>query len=250
VIAAAGSPARDIAIPLFVTSVTAERYGVGGFGGGPAAGLPIYNLDGGLLAVSAGDGTAWRIRYALDRLLSRAASGAMPASIGVTVQAIDQRLSEAFGTAGLAIVDVAPGGPAAAAGVEPGDVMIGVGEPPNDRDGDLAAMLAALPPGSPVRLSLRRGGRDLSATVTPSFAYEAPALARPPADAPRADALFAGEALAAASVPPDAAVVLINGRAVGSAAQAARDLRRSKGAALALLEHRGRRFFAAIEITR
>jgi hypothetical protein len=71
-------------------------------------------------------------------------------------------------------------------------------------------------------------------------------VAMPP-DGPLAHALFEREALAAASVPPDAVVRMIDGSTVSSAAEATRELRRIKGAAIVLLEHRGRRFLTAIE---
>jgi hypothetical protein len=43
---------------------------------------------------------------------------------------------------------------------------------------------------------------------------------------------------------------MINGRSVSSPEQAARDLQRVRGAATVLLEHRGQRFFAAIDTGR
>jgi hypothetical protein len=59
--------------------------------------------------------------------------------------------------------------------------------------------------------------------------------------------VFDPKALAAASVPPDAVVMMINGRAVTSPAQAARLLRPITDATVALLDHRGQRFFARID---
>lgn len=250
VIAAARTASEDVAIPLFITTVTAERYGVGGIGEGPAPGLPIYNLDGALLAVSAGNGTAWRIRHALDRLLPRAATASLPSSIGVAVQILTGDLAEAFATTGLAIVDVAPGSPAAAAGLEPGDVIVGVGAVASDSSA-LATALAALPPEVPARLSLRRGRRESAVTVTPAFAHELAALARPSpaADGLPALSLFGADALAAADVPSDALAIMVNGRRA-AAALTPRDARRGTGAALVLFEHRGQRFFARVGGTR
>jgi hypothetical protein len=248
VVGAARSHATDVAIPLFVTSASGERYGIGGIAQSAPPGLPIYDLDGGLLAVSAGDGTAWRIRYALDRLLSQAAAASLPSSIGIAFQVIGEPLAAAMGTTGLAIVDVAPGGPADAAGVAIGDVITRIGATSAKGGGALPTELAALPAGTPVELSLRRGRRDLTVSVTPAFAHEMATLAAgPPTAAPRADVVFVATALAAASVPADATVMMINGRPVTSAAQAAREVRRISGAAVTLLDHRGRRFFASID---
>jgi hypothetical protein len=77
------------------------------------------------------------------------------------------------------------------------------------------------------------------------------ALAGRPAPAgPSARRLFAPAALSAAGVPPEAMILMINGRSVSSPEQAARDLQRVRGAATVLLEHRGQRFFAAIDTGR
>jgi membrane-associated protease RseP (regulator of RpoE activity) len=244
VVGAARSPSIDVAVPVFITSVSAERYGVGAIAQS-APGLPIYNLDGGLLAVSAGDGTAWRIRFALDRLLAQAATAALPSSIGIAFQPIAEPLAAAMGSPGLAITDVAPGGPADDAGIEIGDVITRIGTTSTAGGADLAA---ALPAGAPVEVSLRRGRRDLTVSVTPVFAHEMAARAPgPPPVGPRAGVVFDPKALAAASVPPDAVVMMINGRAVTSPAQAARLLRPITDATVALLDHRGQRFFARID---
>jgi YD repeat-containing protein len=234
VVGAARSNTRDVAIPLFITSVTAHAYGLGGSSNTAPPGLPIYDVDGRLLAVSAGDGTAWRIRYALDRLLAQAATGGLPSAIAVTYQVIDEPLAPAFGATGLAIVDVAPGGPADAAGVHIGDVITAIGPEPA-AGGDLTSALAALRPGTPVPMSLRRAGKDLAVTVTPALAHEMVAIESDPSPAagPPAHTLFPREALAAAAVPATATVI--------------RELRPVKGITILLLEHRGRRFFAAIE---
>jgi hypothetical protein len=248
VVGAARSPSVDMAIPLFITSVTAERYGLSGIAQSTPPGLPIYHLDGGLLAVSAGDGTAWRIRYALDRLLSQAAATALPSSIGIAFQVIGEPLAAAMGATGLAIVAVAPGGPGDAAGVEIGDVITRIGAASTAAGAELATALASLPVGLPVPISLRRGRGDLAVSVTPAFAHELAALAPDSTAAgPRAGVVFDPRALAPASVPADAVVVMIHGRPVSSAAQAARLLRPISGPVVALLDVRGRRFFASID---
>ena len=252
VVGAARSNTTDVAVPLFITSVAAERYGVSGMAHSAPPGLPIYDLEGGLLGVSAGDGTVWRIRYALDRLLSQAATTSLPSSIGVTFQVIRDPLAAAIGTTGLAIVDVAPGGPADVAGLQIGDVLTRVGSAPTADRGDLTSALAALPAGTPVPLVVRRGLRDITVIATPAFAHDMAALTSraTTASGPRAGVLFETRALDAASVPVDAVVMRINGRTVTSTPQATRQLRQIKGSALALLEHRGRRFFASIETGR
>ena len=247
VVGAARWGAEDVAIPVFITAVTAERYGVGGNGADPPAGLPIYNLDGGLLAVSAGNGIAWRIRHVLDRLLPRAATGSLPSSIGIAYQVIGERLADAFDATGLAVVDVAPGGPADAAGVQIGDVIVAIGDV-KEAGGNLVPALTALPAAEAVDLSLRRGRRVVTVTVTPAFAHDVMTLEPAfPAPRPSARELFDHDALTAAGIAGDAAVLMIDGRRVDSGASTARLQRTLKRPALLLLEHRGRRFFATVD---
>jgi hypothetical protein len=250
VVAAARSSSADVAIPVFITTVTADRYGLGGIGANPPPGLPIYDLDGGLLAISAGDGVAWRIRHVLDRLLPSAAAGALPSSIGVAYQVIDERLAEAFGTSGLAIVDIAAGGPADAAGLEIGDAIVEVGDVKGAAS-ELAAALSERPATVPLELSLRRDRRIVNVTVTPAFAHDVMTLPRATIDTgPAASTLFERDALMAAGIPVDAIVLTIGGRSVASGAPATRRQRSSDGPALVLLEHRGRRFFARVDVGR
>ena len=250
VVGAARSSTASVAIPIFITAVTAERYGLGGIGANPPPGLPIYDLDGGLLAVSAGDGFAWRIRHVLDRLLPRAATGALPSSIGVTYQVIDERLAEAFGASGLAVVDIAAGGPADAAGVEIGDVIVGVGDA-RGAGSELATALAGRTAATPVELSLQRNRKIITVTVTPGFAHEMMTLPRATtATGPAARELFERDTLTAAGISGDAVVLRIDGRSAASAAASARRPRPSKGPALVLLDDRGRRFFATMDLAR
>lgn len=250
-VAAAQWNGREVAVPVFISSVSFDRYGIGGTVASLAAGLPIYNLDGELLAISSGDGSAWRIRHALNRLLPAAAAGVMPASTGIAFQVVDVALAGAFGGIGLAVISVVADGPADVAGLHAGDLITGIDGAPSDAGGDLAAAMAALPVGAPVSLSILRGGTPLSIAVTPAPAYEVAALARRPAPSgPVARRLFAPAALSAAAVPPEAVVLMINGLGVTSPEQAARDLQRLRGAATVLLEHRGQKFFAAIDTGR
>lgn len=68
---------------------------------------------------------------------------------------------------GLAVVNVAPGSIAAAAGLRPGDVVIGAGGKPIAHPGDLTALARSVPPGAWLPLEIRRGGGVK--TVTAKF---------------------------------------------------------------------------------
>ena len=89
--------------------------------------------------------------------------------IGVEAQAISPTIAESFklgSTRGALIAGVLRGGPADKGGVKPGDVLLEVqGKPVSDPAGMLN-LIAALPPGQPAKLRLKRQGQDVDATIT------------------------------------------------------------------------------------
>ncbi len=90
--------------------------------------------------------------------------------LGVTVQEVNQSLAENFGLpapAGALVSSVQKSGPGAAAGLEPGDVILKFNGETLARSSDLPPKVAALKPGAPVTLEVWRDGKSktLSATV-------------------------------------------------------------------------------------
>ena len=89
--------------------------------------------------------------------------------IGVEVQEITPALAESFklpSARGALIAGVLRGGPADKAGVRPGDVLVEVeGKPVSDPTAMLN-LVAALAPGQPAKMKLKRQERELEATVT------------------------------------------------------------------------------------
>ncbi|HLG06442.1 MAG TPA: trypsin-like peptidase domain-containing protein [Gemmatimonadales bacterium] len=67
--------------------------------------------------------------------------------------------------AGAKVVAVSPGGPAAQAGLEPGDVVRAVGSAPVRSAADLQAAIADHSPGDRVQLTVVRYGRPLAPTI-------------------------------------------------------------------------------------
>jgi S1-C subfamily serine protease len=67
--------------------------------------------------------------------------------------------------AGMGVVSVVPGGPAAAAGIQPGDVITAVNSTPVHQAADLAAALAALDPGQKAGITLTTA-QSATRTVT------------------------------------------------------------------------------------
>ncbi|MGH9373201.1 MAG: hypothetical protein ACRD15_16895 [Vicinamibacterales bacterium] len=55
--------------------------------------------------------------------------------------------------------------------------------------------------------------------------------------------------LSAASVPPDARVLAVNGRPASTRADTIREIRRRVPVTVLYLQHQGRRFFAALSAT-
>ena len=89
--------------------------------------------------------------------------------IGVEAQAISPAVAESFKlgpTRGALIAGVLRGGPADKAGVKPGDVLLEVqGRPVADPTGMLN-LIAALAPGQPAKVKLKRHGQDVDTTIT------------------------------------------------------------------------------------
>ncbi|HEX7907982.1 MAG TPA: trypsin-like peptidase domain-containing protein [Paraburkholderia sp.] len=104
-----------------------------------------------------------------------------PGGLGVEVQDVGAGLAVAFGLprpAGALINSVAPGTPAAASGLKPGDVILQIGDKTIDRSAELGAAAAELPPGTKTTLRLVRNRKPMTATVMIGAAAESP-QARP-----------------------------------------------------------------------
>jgi serine protease Do len=89
--------------------------------------------------------------------------------LGATIGPVTPELAQEFkvpDTSGALVEDVAPGGPAAKAGLKPGDVIRKFnGRTVNDSS-DLLALTAGSNPGTPVTLEILRNGQPQRVTVT------------------------------------------------------------------------------------
>jgi len=88
--------------------------------------------------------------------------------IGVEVQEITPTLAESFklgGQRGALIAGVLRGGPADKAGIKPGDVLVEVQGKPVADPTAMLNLIAALPPGAPAKMKLKRQGQDVDATI-------------------------------------------------------------------------------------
>lgn len=96
--------------------------------------------------------------------------------IGVEPNELSAELAESFGLGkgeearalrGVIITGVLQSGPAAQAGIKPGDVVMAVGGQPVGNVSELLSRVAALKPGAPADFALRRGREDVTIKVTP-----------------------------------------------------------------------------------
>jgi serine protease Do len=81
--------------------------------------------------------------------------------LGVTIQSVDQSLAESFGLkkpAGALVNTVEKGGPAAQAGLEPGDVILAINGGEIINSAELPAVVAAMAAGERARLDIWRNG--------------------------------------------------------------------------------------------
>jgi serine protease Do len=88
--------------------------------------------------------------------------------IGVTIQDVNSQLAESFGLdrpRGALVSSVEKDGPAAKAGLQPGDVILAVNGHPIERYGELSGAIAAMKPGTDVPLQVWRGGKQQTVNV-------------------------------------------------------------------------------------
>lgn len=90
------------------------------------------------------------------------------AYLGVAYTPLTPAIREQLGVAterGAVVTGVAPDSPAADAGLEPGDVIVGVGGEDVGAESDLARLIRQHAPGDTVPLTVQRGSRELAVEV-------------------------------------------------------------------------------------
>ena len=89
--------------------------------------------------------------------------------LGIAVQEVDQSLADSFRLPrpeGALVNSVEDGGPAAKAGLQPGDVILQINGVHIDRSGDLPEQVADIKPGTTVPLQVMRQGKPVTLSVT------------------------------------------------------------------------------------
>jgi len=125
----------------------------------------IYSRTGGSLGIGFAI-PASSARMVMEQIVS---NGAVTRGwIGVEAQEITPELADSFRMAageGALIAGVLRGSPAERAGVKPGDVLTGVQGKPVKDPGAMLNLVAALQPGKPATLQIRRQQKQLELTV-------------------------------------------------------------------------------------
>ncbi|MCL6507675.1 MAG: Do family serine endopeptidase [Bryobacteraceae bacterium] len=89
--------------------------------------------------------------------------------LGVIIQPVDPKVAKAFGlkeARGALVGDVTSDGPAAKAGIQKGDVIVGVNDQRVEDNRDLQLKIASTPPGTRVNLRVIRDGKEITIPVT------------------------------------------------------------------------------------
>jgi S1-C subfamily serine protease len=143
------------------------------------SGAPLLDADGRVIGINSqlatgGDQASQRVAFAIpidtaDSVLSRVDKQAALKVAYLGVSAAPSR-SRAAAVVGL----VAPGSPAAAAGLRRGDMIQRIDTTPVDSISDVLAIVATRSPGQPVSLEVRRGRRRSTLQVTLGSRTEPP----------------------------------------------------------------------------
>jgi serine protease Do len=249
------------------------------------SGGPLFNMNGEVIGINSqiysrsggyqGLSFAIPIEVAMNVEKQIVANGKVQrGKLGVSIQEIDQSLADTFGLAkpaGALVSSVEKGSPAAKAGLEPGDVILGVDGKTVSAAGELPAAIATKQPGEHARLHVWRKGqnRDIDVQVG-VFADEKIASAEQPAndksrlgvavreltpeEQRRADVKGgvlveqAGGPAARAGIRPGDIIVSVNGQPIASPEQLRGIIAKSGKKAAILLERGDSRLFVPVEL--
>ncbi len=253
-------------VPFIQTDVAVNPGNSGGplfDAGGAVVGInsQIYSQTGGYMGLS----FAIPIDVALSVKDQIVATGKVSrAQLGVTVQELNQSLADSFKLPqpeGALVASLVPGGAAAKAGLQPGDVILAYNGQPITASGDLPALVGMAKPGDRASIDIWRNGKKETLSATLSGATEKVAAAAGQENAPRGKLGVAvrplspeesrqanlnggllvegaGGAAARSGIEPGDIIVAVNGTRITSAA----DLQKLVGEAgkqLAVLVQRG-----------
>ncbi len=249
VVAAGRVAGAEFIVPGLLAAGSDTLYALDGAPPTLLPGTPLFDADGRALAIFGQDGPGPRVRAigpALDRMRSLAAEGrAIPSVTGIGLQKTDPALQAFFGAGGVVISDVQPDSPAAAAGVQPGDLLQQIDRGDLTGPDDALQRLGAIPDGRAVALTISRRDRTRQVTVVPDRLLGAAWIAAGSRRAAAANArtaaeVFGADLLQRAGIPADAAILSVAGRAPRRPVRVTRPL-------LVYVDAHGTRYFAVVE---
>jgi serine protease Do len=193
--------------------------------------------------------------------------------LGVAVQAVNQTLADSFGLqkpAGALVSSVDPGGPAAKAGLQAGDVILAVNGAPVNSSSELPSQIAAMKPGTKATLDVWRDKSKKQITVTlaslsdTKVADASGGTAEPGrlgvtvrALTPQERSGTAGHGLlvqqasgpaASAGIQPGDVILAVNGRAVTSPDQLRQIIAKSGNSVALLIQRDNAQIFVPVDL--
>ncbi len=168
------------------------------------SGGPAFNLEGEVIGVntailspsggSVGIGFAIPAGMAQDVIADLRDDGQIERGwLGVGIQGVTDDIAESLdleSARGAIVSNVTPGGPAAAAGIETGDVIVAVNGEAIDRARALPRLIAGIDPGETAELGVWRRGEIITVDVEIGALDETPAVAAVEEAPGRSDAAF------------------------------------------------------------
>lgn len=144
------------------------------------SGGPLLDLQGRVVGINSGlvsaGGESIGLNFAIPINLARAMLPQLRTGnvrhgwMGVATELVSQRRMGALGLGtrppALQVTALAPTGPAAAAGLRPGDLILGLATDPAQRVQAISQIVATSPPGTVVRLRIHRAGGEFVLPVT------------------------------------------------------------------------------------
>lgn len=183
------------------------------------SGGPLLNIDGRVIGVNTaivatGQGIGFAIPINMAReIMAQLISGGRVVRgwLGITIQDVTEELAKGFGVTereGVLVGGVMPGGPAEAAGLKAGDIIVEFAGVAIRETPDLQRRVASVTPGKPTDVTVLREGQRTSLRVT---------IGEMPSDEPVASATpDEGWGLRVESVGPDLAQRLPTQSSVGA----------------------------------
>ena len=161
----------DTYVPFIQTDVPVNPGNSGG---------PLFNLQGEVIGINSmiysQTGGFQGLSFSIPINVAMKVEGALikdghvnRGKIGVAIQELNQTLADSFGlknTNGALVASVEPGGPAAKAGVKPGDVILAVNGEQVEDSSAVPAEVANIAPGSKAKLTIWRDRASQTLEVT------------------------------------------------------------------------------------